>query len=82
MSLVLISNWDTQYWSGVYGPDGITVALPEPVYEVLQQVILAMARGQAVTIAPHNQRLTTQEAADILGIDQATLRRKRKQYGI
>jgi hypothetical protein len=25
MSLVLISNWDTQYWSGIYSPDGITV---------------------------------------------------------
>jgi hypothetical protein len=25
MSLVLISNMDTQYWSGIYSPDGITV---------------------------------------------------------
>jgi hypothetical protein len=25
MSLVLISNWDTQYWSGIYSPEGITV---------------------------------------------------------
>lgn len=55
------------------GPDGVTVALPRPVYEVLHQVILAMARGQAVTIAPHNQRLTTQEAADILGVSRPTL---------
>lgn len=25
LSLVLISNMDTQYWSGIYSPDGITV---------------------------------------------------------
>jgi hypothetical protein len=25
MSLVLISNMDTQYWSGIYSPEGITV---------------------------------------------------------
>jgi hypothetical protein len=25
MSLVLISNMDTQYWSGIYSPGGITV---------------------------------------------------------
>jgi hypothetical protein len=25
MSLVLISNMDSQYWSGIYSPDGITV---------------------------------------------------------
>ena len=25
LSLVLISNMDTQYWSGVYSPEGITV---------------------------------------------------------
>jgi excisionase family DNA binding protein len=55
------------------GPDGISTPLPAAVYEVLHHVILAMARGQAVTIAPHNQRLTTQEAADILGVSRPTL---------
>jgi excisionase family DNA binding protein len=55
------------------GPDGRRLRLPAPVYDVLCHVVLAMAHGQAVTIAPHNQRLTTQEAADILGVSRPTL---------
>ncbi|HWB35001.1 MAG TPA: DNA-binding protein, partial [Rugosimonospora sp.] len=35
------------------GPDGSRLPLPLPVYEVLREVVRAMARGQAVTIAPH-----------------------------
>jgi excisionase family DNA binding protein len=54
------------------GPDGSRTLLPPQVYEVLQLVILAMARGQAVTVAPHHQQLTTQEAADILGVSRPT----------
>ncbi len=55
------------------GPDGSRTPLPAAVYEVLQHVVLAMARGQAVTVAPHHQQLTTQEAADILGVSRPTL---------
>lgn len=55
------------------GPDGGRLQLPGPVYDVLREVVLAMSRGQAVTIAPHNQRLTTQEAADLLGVSRPTL---------
>jgi excisionase family DNA binding protein len=32
-----------------------------------------MAQGKAVTVAPHNLQLTTQEAADLLGISRPTL---------
>lgn len=55
------------------GPDGRRMPLPAAVYEVLHCVVLAMARGQAVTIAPHHQQLTTQEAADILAVSRPTL---------
>ncbi len=53
--------------------DGRRVELPRPVFEALRQVVTAMATGQGVTIAPHNAMLTTQEAADFLGISRPTL---------
>jgi len=40
---------------------------------VLSQVIAAMRAGRAITVAPLAQRLTTQEAADLLGVSRPTL---------
>jgi excisionase family DNA binding protein len=54
-------------------PDGSLVHLPPAVYEVLSQVITAMRAGRAITVAPLAQRLTTQEAADLLGISRPTM---------
>ncbi len=47
--------------------------LPPEVFDVLRDVVKAMADGQAVTIAPVHQRLTTQEAAGLLGVSRPTL---------
>src|SRR5262249_2186436 len=55
------------------GPDGRSVALPEPMFEVLLQVAAAMKAGLAVTVAPHYLTLSTQEAADLLRISRTTL---------
>ncbi|MFF5989126.1 hypothetical protein [Prauserella flavalba] len=52
------------------GPDGTRVPLPHEVYEVLQQVVAAMAQGQAINIVPRNAVLTTQEAADMLNVSR------------
>lgn len=46
--------------------------LPAEVFEVLRDVVTAMAQGQAVTVASVHQRLTTQEAASLLGISRPT----------
>jgi excisionase family DNA binding protein len=53
--------------------EGHQLELPQSVFEALLQVITAMSQGQGVTIAPHNALLTTQEAADFLGISRPTL---------
>ena len=55
------------------GPDGEHLVLPPEVFEVLRDVVAAMVQGQAVTIAPVHQRLTTQEAADLVGVSRPTL---------
>ncbi|MHB1596485.1 MAG: helix-turn-helix domain-containing protein [Streptosporangiaceae bacterium] len=47
--------------------------LPEEVYRVLVEVVEAMREGKVVTLVPRSQRLTTQEAADFLGISRPTM---------
>jgi excisionase family DNA binding protein len=59
--------------AGLVGPDGEQVPLPVEVYEVLVRVVEAMKAGKAITVAPLEQRLTTQQAADLLGISRPTL---------
>jgi excisionase family DNA binding protein len=54
------------------GPDGTTRALPAEVYEALMVVVRALSEGKAVTVAPVNTTLTTQEAADLLGVSRPT----------
>ncbi|MBA2948835.1 helix-turn-helix domain-containing protein [Streptomyces himalayensis] len=64
---------DTAESAALVGPDGTLLRLPPAVHEILVQVILAMHAGRAITIAPRAQRLTTQEAADVLGVSRPTL---------
>lgn len=52
---------------------GARTPLPPEVRHVLANVVEAMRRGQAITVAPLAQRLTTQQAADLLGISRPTL---------
>ena len=53
--------------------DGSSLELPAEVYEALRDVVTAMAGGHAITIAPHNTVMTTQEAADLLNMSRPTL---------
>jgi excisionase family DNA binding protein len=55
------------------GPDGERVPLPEELYKVLTAVVEALGEGKVITVVPQTQRLTTQEAADFLGISRPTL---------
>ncbi|HEX3828568.1 MAG TPA: helix-turn-helix domain-containing protein [Sporichthyaceae bacterium] len=50
-----------------------SVPLPLELQELLTVVVRAMRRGQGVTLAPVGQQLTTQQAADLLGISRPTL---------
>lgn len=55
------------------GPDGQQTPLPLELYEVLTRVVNSMQEGKAITVAPVGQKLTTQQAADLLGISRPTL---------
>ncbi len=55
------------------GPDQGEVEIPAEVYRVLHKVIGAMSRGLAVTVVPQSQKMTTQQAAELLGVSRPTL---------
>jgi excisionase family DNA binding protein len=55
------------------GPDGSQIDIPDELFSVLRDVVEALSDGLAITIAPHNTMLTTQEAADLLNISRPTL---------
>lgn len=52
---------------------GDHVEIPEEIHRVLRQVVAALSAGLAVTVAPQAMTLTTQQAADLLGISRPTL---------
>jgi excisionase family DNA binding protein len=54
-------------------PDGSQLDIPAELYELLRDVVGALSQGMAISIAPHNTMLTTQEAADLLNISRPTL---------
>lgn len=58
--------------AALLGPDGQTVPLPMEAFQVLVKVVESMRAGKAITVAPLDQQLTTQEAADFLGISRPT----------
>lgn len=56
------------------GPEaGQRIELPSAVYRVLLQAIAAMSEGLAVTVIPQRRKLTTQQAAEMLGVTRPTL---------
>jgi excisionase family DNA binding protein len=54
-------------------PKGASRPIPDEIFRALEQVANAMANGNGVTVAPYGMQLTTQEAADFLGVSRPTL---------
>lgn len=50
-----------------------SVEIPASVYPALRQIVEAMKAGKAVTVVPQNKLLTTQQAADLLGVSRPTV---------
>lgn len=52
---------------------GDQVEIPSEIYDVLVKAVEAMRKGLAVTITPSSMTLTTQQAAELLGLTRPTL---------
>lgn len=59
--------------AALIGPDGTRIELPAEVFDVLRDVISALAKGLAITVAPHQTVLSTSEAAQLLGVSRPTV---------
>ena len=55
------------------GPDGTHMILPRSLYSILRAVIRPLSAGQGVTILPVLAELTTQQAAEQLGMSRPSL---------
>lgn len=55
------------------GADGERLDLPDAVYRLLKDIARNMQLGRAIVLIPENQQLTTQRAADLLGVSRPYL---------
>jgi excisionase family DNA binding protein len=55
------------------GPDGESRPLPDSVYAFLVELVGALQQGKCVTILQNQARLTTAEAASMLGVSRQFL---------
>ncbi len=53
--------------------EGERIELPGRMFVILRQIAETLAAGRGVTVVPRDTQLTTQEAADFLGISRPTL---------
>ena len=52
------------------GADGEKLELPDAVFRLLKDIVRNMQLGRAIILIPENQQLTTQRAADLLGVSR------------
>ena len=59
--------------ASLVGADGERLELPEAVYRLLKDIARNMQLGKAIVLIPENQQLSTQRAADLLGVSRPHL---------
>lgn len=53
--------------------NGVEITLPESVQRLIQEGVQSLAQGHAVSLMPLDQELTTNEAAELLGVSRPYL---------
>lgn len=56
-----------------WGGDHDRVELTDQVHAILKQVVSALSRGQSISILTRDQEISTQQAAEILGLSRPTI---------
>ena len=62
-----------RHHASLRSPDGHQLEIPNSIYRVLVAAVAAMAQGNAVAIVPVHHELTTQQAAELLGVSRPHL---------
>ena len=55
------------------GREGFEIELPDPIFHHLLRIVRAMRQGQKVFLMPENEEMTTQAAANFLGVSRPFL---------
>ncbi|HZY71680.1 MAG TPA: excisionase family DNA-binding protein [Edaphobacter sp.] len=55
------------------GPEGERVTLPAPLYHLLKDIVRSLEKGRSLVLMPEEQQLTTQRAAELLGMSRPYL---------
>lgn len=61
----------TYFLSGINEHE--TVELTEQVHSILKQIVQALARGQSISVLTRDRQITTQQAAELLGVSRPTV---------
>lgn len=64
------------------GSDNERIPLPEPIYQALVRVVQVLKEGKAITLVPENETMTTQAAANYLGVSRPFLIKLLEEKGI
>ena len=55
------------------GPKGENMSIPEPLYSLLKVAVRDLTHGRTLMLIPEEKQLTTQQAAELLGVSRPFL---------
>lgn len=59
--------------AALVGADGKSIPLPPPLFQILRYAVGMLVRGERITLSPVSKDVSTQEAADLLGVSRPYL---------